>query len=53
MALIMFLLSPVVAYTMGLRDLDLILYSLTAIWVMLSVILMYIFSIYKRLEEIK
>jgi hypothetical protein len=52
MTVLMFLLSPIVAFIWGLRDFELIFYSLTMIWVVLWIVLLSLFSIQKRLEEI-
>jgi L-asparagine transporter-like permease len=46
--LLMLLLSPIIAYSLGLRGFDLIYYSLTMIWVVLWVIILYILQIYDR-----
>jgi uncharacterized protein YacL len=51
MVILASLLSPIIAFIIGLRDFDLIFYSLTMIWVLLWIILLCLFSIYKKLEE--
>jgi hypothetical protein len=50
LTVLIILLSPVIGYIAGLRDFDLVLYSLTLIWATLWIILLSLFTVYKRLE---